>query len=86
MNRPNNGDIAHVEMMTEDCLNLMEGIAEAFADPGFRDVVNYRRAQIVAACEQLLDLLATDEGAPVRNAHVQDPVRGILNLISGRVQ
>lgn len=52
-----NGSLSDAEMQTEDCLNLMEGIAEAYGDPGFRDCVNFRRAEIIDACQRLLTLL-----------------------------
>jgi hypothetical protein len=68
---PSACDILQVEHNTDDALNLMEGIAEAFADPGFRDAINFRRADIVEQCRKLLALLTADDAAAHRAALIQ---------------
>ena len=59
---PHEADIMHVESQIDECLTIMEaGIPAAFMDPGFRDCVNFRRADIVEQCRKLLVLLTDDD-------------------------
>jgi hypothetical protein len=68
---PSIHDILQVEHNTDDALNLMEGIAEAFDDPGFRDAINFRRAEIVEQCRKLLAILTADDAAAHRGALIE---------------